>query len=282
MEPPVLVSLLFQDDEARWQAIRTRNTNADGFFVYGVRSTKIYCRPACKARLARRANVSFYDDALAAQAAGFRACKRCKPQVLGFMPEDKAVTRIREFVRTRAADESTAAAARGGGAPGAERMSLAKMANEVGLSKWHFHRVFKKCVGVTPVEYLRLQRQRHQQESSVSLPNQQLATLPSPVSFSFPVPLDLDQEFSWMGQVEFDNALIDGGQPTDVSSRTSHSADSPLGNSLAPKESLAGDESTIDPALADLLDWPDDWWNTTAGSSTEDGHGKYLKNRQTL
>lgn len=252
MESPVLISL-FQDDEARWQAIRTRNTNADGFFVYGVRSTKIYCRPACKARLARRANVSFYDDALGAQAAGFRACKRCKPEVLGFMPEEKAVRRIREFVS--AANGPPAGG--GGGAVGGERMSLAKMAKEVGLSKWHFHRVFKKCVGVTPVEYLRMQRQQ-QQQLSATPGNLDLATVPSPVSFP------LDQDFSWMGEFDLGNTHMDG-QPIDAGSSTSHSAGSPVVNGLTPKGSLAGEDSSIDPALADLLALSDDWWNTTAG-----------------
>lgn len=142
---------LFEDDTARWQAVQDRNANADGFFVYGVRTTKIFCRPICKARLARRANVSFYDTGSAAQAAGFRACKRCKPEIAGFMPEENAVRKIRAFVAGKPGVGED-------GAGGVSMQSLGQMAKQTGLSKWHFHRVFKKCVGVTPVEYLRIQR----------------------------------------------------------------------------------------------------------------------------
>ncbi|KND91074.1 Bifunctional transcriptional activator/DNA repair enzyme Ada [Tolypocladium ophioglossoides CBS 100239] len=135
----------FADDESRWQAVRTRDAVADGFFVYAVKTTKVYCRPICKARLARRANVRFYATGGEAAAAGFRACKRCRPELGGVMPEDRAVRQIRAFVRET------------GGGRG-ERLSLGQMAAQTGLSKWHFHRTFKRCVGVTPFEYLRTQR----------------------------------------------------------------------------------------------------------------------------
>lgn len=140
---------LFTDDDTKWQAVQSRDPNADGFFVYGVRTTKVFCRPTCKARLARRANVRFYATGDEAKTNGFRACKRCKPEVLGLMPEEEAVQKIRVFVRDH---QSVAGTDRG---LGETRMSLSQMAKKTGLSKWHFHRVFKKCVGVTPVEYLK-------------------------------------------------------------------------------------------------------------------------------
>ena len=138
----------FADDDSRWAAVQSRDAIADGFFVYGVRTTKIYCRPICKARLARRANVRFYSTGNEAQNAGFRACKRCKPELDGFMPEEKAVQQIRKFVRDEAANAGD----------GERQMSLSQMAKKTGLSKWHFHRVFKRCVGVTPFEYLKTER----------------------------------------------------------------------------------------------------------------------------
>jgi methylphosphotriester-DNA--protein-cysteine methyltransferase len=157
--PPTLISL-FDDDDSRWQALETRNANADGFFVYAVKSTKIYCRPTCKARLARRANVSFYDTGEQAVQAGFRACKRCKPEVGGFMPEEAAVGKIRAFVlRQQGQGEPGAEAGAAAAAATSGALSLSQMAKQSGLSKWHFHRVFKKCVGVTPVEFARM-RQR--------------------------------------------------------------------------------------------------------------------------
>jgi methylphosphotriester-DNA--protein-cysteine methyltransferase len=244
----MIATSLYQDDESRWQAVRTRNAHADGLFFYGVRSTRIYCRPACKARLARRANVSFYDDAAGAQAAGFRPCKRCKPEVVGFMPEEKAVRRIREFVIA-----SAVAAAEGEGegeeTETGERMSLASMAKEVGLSKWHFHRVFKKCVGVTPVEYLRVMRQRRREDLTGSaVAFESIATAAA----------GEHDDLSWLGDFSLDNAdiLPDGGLPlstlgTDLDSSSSSS------HGLSASESL-----DVDASLDDILSWPDDWWNT--------------------
>lgn len=147
----------FADDDSRWQAVRARDAVADGLFVYAVKTTKIYCRPICKARLARRANVRFYATGGEAAAAGFRACKRCRPELGGFMPEERAVRQIRAFVR-------------GTGCAGGERPSLAEMAARTGLSKWHFHRVFKRCVGVTPCEYLRTQQMAWGDEGGMEWP----------------------------------------------------------------------------------------------------------------
>lgn len=228
-----MTTALYQDDESRWQAVRTRNVHADGIFFYGVRSTRIYCRPACKARLARRANVSFYADAAAAQAAGFRACKRCKPEVVGFMPEERAVRMIREFVIAASAASTTT-----GGDGTAQGMSLARMAKEVGLSKWHFHRVFKKCVGVTPVEYVRMMRQN------------------KPVDFLNPeqenmATLDVDGQGSlgWMMEYSrLDTDTLPEGREQE----------------LLTSDSGGGALVASDP-LDDILHWSDDWWNTPIG-----------------
>jgi methylphosphotriester-DNA--protein-cysteine methyltransferase len=151
-----LVSL-FEDDASRWDAVSSRNTTADGSFVYAVRTTKIFCRPICKARLPRRANVSFFTTGYDAKQAGFRACKRCKPEIAGFMPEEAAVRKIRAFVQQQTEKQGDAEA----------RLSLSQMARQSGLSKWHFHRVFKRCVGVTPTEYLRIQRQGQEARNSL-------------------------------------------------------------------------------------------------------------------
>ncbi|KAM3552044.1 hypothetical protein MY1884_007406 [Beauveria asiatica] len=157
---------LFRDEARRWQAVQDRDAAADGLFVYAVRTTKIYCRPICKARLARRANVSFYDTGRAAHEAGFRACKRCRPELAGGMPEERAVRKIHAFVDGWR-DGGDGGDGDGDGDANADngnlrqrrrrrrRLSLSQMARQTGLSKWHFHRVFKRCVGVTPSEFLR-------------------------------------------------------------------------------------------------------------------------------
>lgn len=215
---PSPIFSLFVDDESRWQAVVARNANADGFFVYAVRTTKIFCRPICKARLARRANVSFFENGLDAQEAGFRACKRCKPEVAGLMPEEAAVRKIRHFVQQRAERRDDTEM----------RLSLSQMAKQTGLSKWHFHRVFKKCVGVTPTEYLRVQRQG--QQAQESLPDGELSWLDSLDLGSLECDFDLS---SWNG------SAAGSGQSSTETPPTATSGCSPF-------------------SIDDLLVWPEE------------------------
>ncbi|KAM3416630.1 Bifunctional transcriptional activator/DNA repair enzyme Ada [Cercospora zeina] len=87
----------FLTDSSKWNAVRTKAAEADGQFVCCVKTTKIYCRPICKARLARRANVEFFDTGSESVAAGYRACKRCRPELENFVPQaDQAIERIRK------------------------------------------------------------------------------------------------------------------------------------------------------------------------------------------
>ncbi|KGO45502.1 Ada DNA repair, metal-binding [Penicillium expansum] len=143
----------------RWQAIATRDITANSF-VYAVLTTKIYCRPSCPARLARRANVQFYDTPLQAEKAGFRPCKRCRPDsgqtAAQSNPQtaviDKACESIRNILTTGL------------------KPKLRDLAAEAGLTSSHFHRVFKKHVGVTPLQYAEslMQSNLHSPESSPS------------------------------------------------------------------------------------------------------------------
>lgn len=139
---------LFEDDLSRWEAVKDRNAIADGLFFCASAKTKVYCRPVCKARLPRRENASFYKTSREAQAAGFRPCKRCRPDVDGIMPEDVAVLKVQAFLESR----------KGFFNNGSTPESLSQMARQAGLSKWHFHRVFKKYTGMTPVQYGRMGR----------------------------------------------------------------------------------------------------------------------------
>ena len=74
------------ESDPRWAAVLARDLEADGAFVLAVRTTGIYCRPSCPARRPRPENVRFLDTAADAERAGFRPCKRCRPQLLGFGP----------------------------------------------------------------------------------------------------------------------------------------------------------------------------------------------------
>src|SRR5262245_28271407 len=81
----------FRNDDARWEAVRRRDRGADGAFYYAVQTTGVYCRPSCAARLPRRDNVEFHATPAAAEAAGFRPCKRCKPNAQGHAERQAAV-----------------------------------------------------------------------------------------------------------------------------------------------------------------------------------------------
>lgn len=152
--------MAYTSDNDKWRAITTRDAAADGLFVYAVRTTRIYCRPNCKARLARRANVRYYPDYRAAEAGGFRACKRCKPRTEGGMPEDEAVARIRALVGRQEqlaalAAEGTLTEGQGPAGAGLSGESPSMLASQARVSRWHFHRTFKEVTGQTPRAYLK-------------------------------------------------------------------------------------------------------------------------------
>ena len=142
------------NDNIRWAALVARKPEADGTFVYCVKTTKIFCRPICKARLARRSNVEFFDTVAEAQAAGYRACKRCQPQLASYTPE---ADKIRKACRMLQSLPDNAPL------PGLERM-----AKETGLTKHHFHRLFKRETGLTPRDYALACRSGHYSESTDS------------------------------------------------------------------------------------------------------------------
>src|SRR6202035_5733353 len=88
-------------DEERWQAVKRRDPAFDGKFLFAVRTTGIYCRPSCASRPAKRENVSFFETGAQAEKAGYRACKRCRPDRLDAPdPQIEAVKRACERIET--------------------------------------------------------------------------------------------------------------------------------------------------------------------------------------
>ena len=128
--------------DERYEAIRRRDRAFDGTFFYGVRTTGVYCRPSCFARLARRENVSFHATTQDAERAGFRPCKRCRPTEASQTERHAAL--VRQACRQIDAAE--------------EPPTLADLARTAGLSPYHFHRVFKEVAGVTPKAYAAARR----------------------------------------------------------------------------------------------------------------------------
>ncbi|OJJ41382.1 hypothetical protein ASPWEDRAFT_56511 [Aspergillus wentii DTO 134E9] len=154
--PPQRISRLSPNNpslpaSARWQAVVNRDATANTF-VYAVLTTRIYCRPSCPARLARRANVKFYDTPSQAEAAGFRSCKRCKPETI------RAVNPQTQLIEN--ACETILSDIRAGSKP-----RLQKLADEACLTPSHFHRVFKRVMGVTPGQYAQEVLNKNSQQS---------------------------------------------------------------------------------------------------------------------
>lgn len=129
-------------EDPRWTAVATRDAAADGRFVFAVKTTGIYCRPSCASRRPQRQNVVFYREPDSAEAAGYRACKRCRPK--DTRASDPALQKVR-----RASALIDAALLEGESGPPA----LAKLAKEVATSPHHLLRLFKKHLGITPHEY---------------------------------------------------------------------------------------------------------------------------------
>ena len=138
--------------DPRWAAVVARDSSADGSFFYSVRTTGVYCRPSCAARLANRRNVEFHRTVADAERAGFRPCKSCRPdQPPGSSRHADAIAQA-----CRAIDEAD------------EVPSLAELAAGAGLSPYHFHRVFKAATGLTPRAYAAAQRTRRVREQLLS------------------------------------------------------------------------------------------------------------------
>ncbi|ABC32238.1 Adenosine deaminase [Hahella chejuensis KCTC 2396] len=131
-------------NDPRWRALQERDTRADGSFYYSVKTTGVYCRPSCAARTPRPENVRFYDSIEDAEQAGFRPCRRCRPDApsLAARQAEKIATACRLIA-------------------GSETFpSLDELAQCAGMSKFHFHRVFKQITGLTPRSYAAAQRKQ--------------------------------------------------------------------------------------------------------------------------
>ena len=144
-----LTDSAYLTDAQRWAAVQQRDHAADGHFYYSVRSTGVYCRPSCAARLALRANVEFHASCAHAEAAGFRPCLRCKPDQPPLAERHTALV----AQACRLIDSS-------GTQPDLDQLAAAS-----GMSRFHFHRVFKAHTGITPKAYAAAQRSQRVQAS---------------------------------------------------------------------------------------------------------------------
>ncbi len=131
-------SLHETQDEPRWQAVQQRDKSQDGHFVFAVKTTGVFCRPSCAARLPLRKNVAFYASGEDAAKAGYRPCKRCRPtEAAG---EAERIEKLCRYIRANA--------------DSGEKLGLEELGKLAGLSKSHLQRIFRATVGVTPRQYV--------------------------------------------------------------------------------------------------------------------------------
>lgn len=130
-------------EDQYWQAVMERDSHANGRFVYAVRSTGIYCNPSCPSRRPRREEVVFFPLPSAAEEAGFRACKRCRPRESAVAdPQVELVQRACRYIEQHLDDM-----------PG-----LAELGGQVNVSPFHLQRVFKRVMGISPRQYAEARR----------------------------------------------------------------------------------------------------------------------------
>ena len=141
-------TIAYETDDERWAAVQARDAAADGHFVYAVRTTGVYCQPSSSARLPKRENVAFFDSPEAAQAAGFRPSRRAHGDQSSVAAE--RATLVARACRLIEASETPP--------------QLDDLAAEVGMSPFHFHRLFKAETGLTPKAYSSAYRARKLRE----------------------------------------------------------------------------------------------------------------------
>lgn len=125
-------------ESRRWQAVLERDGSLDGAFVFAVSSTGVFCRPSCPARRPRRENVHFFDHAIAAEQAGYRACLRCRPKAVDGNPQSALVRAVCRYIERHIED----------------RLTLASLARAFRRSPFHLQRTFKSVLGVSPKAYI--------------------------------------------------------------------------------------------------------------------------------
>jgi len=125
-------------EASRWQAVVERDRSLDGVFVFAVSSTGVFCRPSCPARRPQRKNVQFFDHAVAAEQAGYRACLRCRPKAVDGNPQSALVRAMCRYIEQNIED----------------RLTLGVLATKFRRSAFHLQRMFKSVLGVSPKAYI--------------------------------------------------------------------------------------------------------------------------------
>lgn len=135
-------------DDEKWTAVAASDKNYDGLFFYGVKTTGIFCRPSCNAKIPRKENVTFFDAADEAIKEGFRPCKKCRPDLTAYNSDRELAERVKKGLDTHFAD----------------MQAVDRLTREIGISQNHLIRLFKQYFKCTPHQYLstlRIQKSIH-------------------------------------------------------------------------------------------------------------------------
>jgi AraC family transcriptional regulator, regulatory protein of adaptative response / methylated-DNA-[protein]-cysteine methyltransferase len=143
----------FPDEETCWQAVQSRDARYNGVFLYGVRSTGVYCRPTCPSRRPRRDQLVFFSTWEAAETAGYRPCRRCLPR----QKEEPVVELVHQARQLIEMAE--------------EPLTLAELGERLGISPFHLQRTFKAVTGLTPRQYAAAYRANKVKEQLRGAPN---------------------------------------------------------------------------------------------------------------
>lgn len=126
--------------EIYWQAVKNNDARFNGVFFTGVKSTKIYCKPSCPAKLPKRENVKFFKSIGTAEAEGFRACLRCRPHAENADPQTALVVKACEILERE------------------DALTLENLGKELNVNPNHLQKIFKEIIGVSPKKYSEIKR----------------------------------------------------------------------------------------------------------------------------
>lgn len=143
---------LMINSNQKWTMVLARDMKADGQFVYAVKSTGIFCRPSCPSRRPGRDQVEFFDSPAEAQHAGYRACRRCAPA-----ERNAQIAKVEAACRHIDQNLETT-------------LGLSEIARQVGMSPFHFQRLFKRIVGISPRQYQQSKRSEKFKEALQTQP----------------------------------------------------------------------------------------------------------------
>lgn len=125
-------------DSEKWNAVVECDKHYDGLFYYGVKTTKIFCKPSCRSKLPLRKNTVFFVNREGTLKENFRPCKRCRPDLLSYYPNNELIIKIKKFIEENYCNT----------------INIESLAKDLGISRSHLSRIFKGTEKISIVDYI--------------------------------------------------------------------------------------------------------------------------------